>query len=172
MKYVKVAFKLLEEDNILPIRYTFFRGHMIFDVNMEDFSRKARFFASSYMMMSPDTMNYVRIVSCETVRLDILISALNYLVAKCGDVMNEYITDPIEENIWTNIGPKFGPGAGKRSLVVRALYGLNSSGASFYAHLGRCRQGLGYELCLADPDLWIKDEVRPDYGYAYYSYII
>ena len=57
-------------------------------------------------------------------------------------------------------------------LIVRALYGLNSAGAAFHAHLAKCMQGLGYEPCLADPDLWMKPEVRPDDHYEYYSYIL
>ena len=105
MKYVKVAFKLLEEDNILPIRYTFFRGHMIFDVNMEDFIRKYRFVASVHMIETPAAITYARFFPCETVCLDLLISTLNDLEVKCGDVMNEYINAPIEENIRTTLVP-------------------------------------------------------------------
>ena len=57
-------------------------------------------------------------------------------------------------------------------MIVRALYGLKSSGAAFRAHLGKCMQGLGYEPCLADPDLWLRREVRPDDKFEYYSYIL
>ena len=32
--------------------------------------------------------------------------------------------------------------------------------------------GLDYLPCLDDPDLWYKDELRPDYGFEYYSYIL
>ena len=31
--------------------------------------------------------------------------------------------------------------------------------------------GLGYKPCLADPDIWLKPEVRDD-GVEYYSYIL
>ena len=31
---------------------------------------------------------------------------------------------------------------------------------------------LGYRPCLADLDLWIKAEIRPDGGVEYYSYIL
>ena len=33
-------------------------------------------------------------------------------------------------------------------------------------------KGLGYTPCLADPDLWYKDEVIPDDGFEYYSCIL
>ena len=31
---------------------------------------------------------------------------------------------------------------------------------------------LGYEPCRADPDLWFKDQVRPDNGFDYYEYVL
>jgi hypothetical protein len=31
---------------------------------------------------------------------------------------------------------------------------------------------LGYQLCLADPDLWFKAEVQPDDGFKYYAYVL
>ena len=49
---------------------------------------------------------------------------------------------------------------------------MKSSGAAFRAYLGKGMQGLGYEPCLADPDVWMKPEIRPDDHYEYYSYIL
>ena len=31
---------------------------------------------------------------------------------------------------------------------------------------------IGYTSCKADPDLWLKEETRPDDGFRYYSYIL
>ena len=42
------------------------------------------------------------------------------------------------------------------AIVVYALYGLKSSGATFCKHLGECMSILGYKPCLVDPDLWIN----------------
>ena len=39
-------------------------------------------------------------------------------------------------------------------------------------HLADCMRQMGYELCLADTNLWMKLEVRPDDGYEYYSYTL
>ena len=97
-------------------------------------------------------MTYASVVSRETVRLALTISALNALEVKCGDVLNAYITTPVEEKVWTTIGPEFGANSGKRALIVRALYGMKSDGAAFCAHLGKFMQGLGYEPCLTDTD--------------------
>ena len=53
-------------------------------------------------------------------------------------------------------GPEFGDDAGNWALIVCALYGLKSAGASFHAHLGCFMQGLGHEPCLIDPDVCTK----------------
>ena len=105
MTDVKVVFKLLEGGDNVPIGYTFVRCHIIFDVNMEDFIRKYRFVASVHMIETPADITYARFFPCETVCLDLLISTLNDLEVKCGDVMNEYINAPIEENIRTTLVP-------------------------------------------------------------------
>jgi hypothetical protein len=48
MKNVCVAFKILNGDEAPPPTYQDVRCHMIFDVNMEDFRRKARFVAGGH----------------------------------------------------------------------------------------------------------------------------
>ena len=77
----------------------------------------------------------------------------------------------MEEKIWTILGPEFGADQGKKATIVRAIYGLKSSGASFRNHLADCMRPMGYTPCLADPDLWMKAEVRED-GFKYYAYVL
>ena len=108
------------------------------------------------MTETPATMTHVRVVSSETVRLDLVIYAFNDLEVKCRDVMNDYNTTPIEEKVWTTLGLEFGNDAGKWALIVRTLYGLKSFGAAFCSQLGRFMQIIGYEHCYSDPDLWKK----------------
>ena len=49
---------------------------------------------------------------------------------------------------------------------------LKSSGAAFRNHLADCMHHLGFKPCLADPDLWIKPETRPEDGFGYYDYML
>ena len=107
-------------------------------------------------------MNYSSVVSRETVRIALTISALNDFQVKCGDVLNTYITALVMYLIWTTLGPEFDDDHGKTEIFLRALYGLNSSGAAFCKHLGECMSGIGYKPCLADPDIWLNPEVRDD----------
>ena len=114
------------------------------------------------MKKASAAVTYARVVSRETVCIDLTISALNDLQVKCGDVLNAYITAPVMQLIQNTLGTKFGDDQGKTEIVVRALHGLNSSGNDFRKHLGECMSGLGYKPCLADPDIWLKREVRDD----------
>ena len=123
------------------------------------------------MTKAPATLTYASVVSRETVRIALTIAALNGLQVKCGDVMNAYIQAPVTEKIWTTLGKEFGADAGKNAIIVRAIYGLKSSGAAFRKHLGECMSGLGYKPCPADPDLWLKPQARED-GTGYYAYIL
>ena len=72
----------------------------------------------------------------------------------------------------TTFGPEFGKDAGKTAVIFRALYGLKSAGAAFRSHLARCMESLEYQSCKADLDLWLKEEIKPEDGVKYYSYLL
>ena len=135
MKYVQVAFKILPDGTATPIGYQKISCHMIFDVKMEDFRRKARLVAGGHQTEAPATITYASVISCEMVCLGLTIATLNDLEEKFGDVLNAYITAQITEKVWTLLGPEFGPDAGKTALITRALYELKSAGSAFRAHL-------------------------------------
>jgi hypothetical protein len=172
MKNVRVAFKILPDGEKAPIGYQKIPCHMVFDIKMEDFRRKARLVAGGHKTDAPATITYASVVSRETVRVALTLAALNDLEVKAGDVLNAYITAPITEKVWTILGPEFGADEGKVAIIVRALYGLKSAGAAFRAHLASCMRELGYVSCKADPDLWLRPETRPDDETRYYSYIL
>ena len=52
------------------------------------------------------------------------------------------------------------------------MYGIKSAGDSFRNHLEECMRNIGHSLCLADPDLWFKEETRPSDGAKYYAYLL
>ena len=51
---------------------------------MEDFGRKARLVAGGHMTKAPATITYVSVVLRETVRIALMIAALNDLEVKSG----------------------------------------------------------------------------------------
>ena len=172
IKAVRIAFKILHGEERVPPAHQRIRYHIIFDVKMEDFRRKARYVAQGNNTEAPATLTYASVVSRESVRIALTLAALNDLEVKTGDIQNAYLTAPVTEKIWTVLGPEFGNDAGQRAIVVRALYGLRSAGAAFRNHLAECMRFLGYQSCLADQDLWYKAETRPSDGHKYYSYIL
>ena len=174
MANVRIAFKILDKDAVIPPGYQHMTCHMIFDVKFgEGFRRKARQVASGNQVDTPDHMTYASVVSRETVRIALTMAALMDLEVKASDIQNAYLTAPCAEKIWTTLGPEFGDDAGKKAIIVRALYGLGSSGNAFTAHLAECMKHLGFQPCKADPDLWFKQDHYPDGDKEpYYRYIL
>jgi hypothetical protein len=172
MNNIRIAFKVLNGEEDIPPTYQEKRCHMIFDVKMEDFRHKAWFVAGGHTTDSPHVMTYAIVVSRESMRIALTLAALNDLDVMVGDIENAYLTAPITEKVWNVLGPEFGEDAGKRALIVRALYGLKSAGAAFRNHLASCMEHLGWKPCLADQELWMKEETRPDDGVKYWAYIL
>jgi hypothetical protein len=56
-------------------------------------------------------------------------------------------------------------------MIVRALYGLKSSGARWRDHMAATIREAGFFNCLADPDVWMRPAVKPT-GDEYYEYIL
>jgi hypothetical protein len=142
---------------------------MIFDTEVEDLRCNARFVAGGHTTDTLHAMTYVSVLSRERVRVALTLAALNDLDVKMVDIENSYLTAPITEKVWTVLGPEFGDDAGKREIIVEALYGLKSAGASFRNHLAECMKHLGWNPCRADRDLWMKAETRPDDGVLYWA---
>ena len=66
----------------------------------------------------------------------------------------------------------FGESAiGKRAQIVRALYGMKSSGAAWRDMIATyLKYEKKFQMCLADNDIWYRADVKKD-GAKYYTYI-
>ncbi len=88
MKNVRVAFDP-PEDGVQPLSGSqFFQSHMIFNVKMEDFRRKARLVAGGHMTDVPPTVTYASVVSRQTVCTALTKAPLNALKLMAADIMN------------------------------------------------------------------------------------
>ena len=103
-----------------------------------------------------------------TVRIALIIAALNSLEVKLDDILNAYIQAPVTEKMWTTFSPEYSKDAKKTAVIVRVLYSLKLAGAAFRSHLARCIESLGYASCKTNTDLWLKPEIRPEDGVHYY----
>ena len=85
-----------------------------------------------------------------------------------ADIQNAYLQAPTNEKYWTTCGPEFGTEeSGKLAIIVRALYGIKSSGRYFRNHLRNRMEHLGYTSCRDDPYLWMHKAVRSNWQYDY-----
>jgi hypothetical protein len=178
MSKVRVAFEKLNvsvdemrQGKFKP-GYQEIKCHMIFDVKMDgNFTRKARLVAGGHMTEAPASITYSSVVSRDSVRIAFMLAALNGLDVFAADVGNAYLNAPCREKIWTVAGLEFGSDAGNVMLVVRALYGLKSSGAAWAAMLSQTLSELGYSPSRADRNVWLKRASKPD-GFEYYEMIL
>ena len=170
---MRIAFEEFEGDKShLPPSYQEVGRHIIFDIKMgKIFRRKLRMVAGGPTNETPAALTYAYLVSRDSVWIVLTIAALNDLKLLACDIQNAYLTDKFREKICTIAGPKFRSDVGKRMIVVRALYGLKYSGASFRALLVKTLYDIGYTLSKADLDIWLRPAVKPD-RFEYYEMIL
>ncbi|KAI2498321.1 Reverse transcriptase (RNA-dependent DNA polymerase) [Fragilaria crotonensis] len=180
LKKVMVAFEYDESVTPEQIREGLAKGkyvgfqeikcHMIFDVKM-DLTRKARFVAGGHMTEPPASITYSSVVSRDSVRIAFMLAALNDLDVLACDIGNAYLNAPCREKVWFVAGPEFGSRQGTVIRIVRALYGLKSSGASWRAMFNNSIRDMGFQPSIADPDVYLRAFAKPN-GYKYYEYIL
>jgi hypothetical protein len=170
MKNNAPAFKFNDDDSI-PIGYKHITCHMIFDIKMVGLVWKARFVAGGRLTDPPVDSVYSSVVTKDSVRILFTIAALNDLEVIGADVQNAYINAPTKEKVYATAGPEFGSNQGQPVLIVRALYGLKSSGARWHDHLAAILCDDGFKSSLADPDVWMRKARKPC-GFLYWEYLL
>lgn len=174
MKNVRIAFESFHGNvNDLNAKgYERITCHMIFDVKLsEGFRRKARFVADGHKVETPPSVSYSSVVARDSVRICLMLAALNDLDVMSVDIQNAYLTALNKEKVYMRAGPEFGHEEGTWMIIVRALYGLRSAGASFRSHLASKLDEMGFSPCVADPDVWLRAAIKPN-GDEYYEYML
>jgi hypothetical protein len=111
-------------------------------------------------------------VSRDSVQIAFLLAALNGISILATDSRNAYLNAEPREKVYTMAGPEFGGELqGKSVLIAHALYGLKSSSAAWRAHHANTLYQLGYNSCLANPDVWFRPAKKED-GLEYYEYVL
>jgi hypothetical protein len=181
MEKVGVAFEFIENWTPEQVRQGIAKGdfvgfqeincHMVFDVKM-DLTRKARFVAGGHTTETPASLTYSSVVSRDSVRIAFLTAALNDVDVMTCDIGNAYLNAPCRERIWFVAGPEFGSRQGQVVKIVRALYGLKSSGASWRSVLKQAiLEDLQFEPTTADPDAYRRRTVHPR-GFEYWEFLL
>ena len=117
----------------------------------------------------PLSLNYSSVVSRDSVRLAFLIEGLKKLDIMTCDVENTYLSAPCWERIWFAAGPEHGPEKTSQVMVmVRSLYGLNNSGASWRKMFTETLRDMDFVPKVDDPDIYHRRARNPD-GEDYYD---
>lgn len=173
MVHVRPAFKEWDgnpdEAKRKLVGYQRINCHMIFDIKM-DFTRKARFVAGGHTTETPASITYSSVVSRDSVRLMLMLAAMNDVPLLSADIGNAYLNATCRERIWIVAGPEFGNLQGKVLLIEKALYGLKSSGAAWRAMLRETLLEMEFVDTVADHDVYRRRAIKPD-GTAYYEYL-
>ncbi|MEM7457806.1 MAG: reverse transcriptase domain-containing protein, partial [Planctomycetota bacterium] len=119
--------------------------------------RKSRYVAGGHVTETPAILNYSCVVSRDIVRIIFLIASLNNIPIFMVDIGNAYLNAPTSEKVHAIAGPEFGQYEGCVVVIVRALYGLKTAGASWHAHLGDTLRSLGFTSSYADHDVWLRE---------------
>jgi hypothetical protein len=128
--------------------------------------------AGGHQTDSPASIAYSSVVARDSVRIILVIAALNGLDLNSCDIKNAYLMADCREKILIKAGPEFGPERqGTWLRVSKALYGLKSSGAAFRSFLAEHIYNLGFKPSRADPDCWMRPATKPN-GFEYYEYMI
>ena len=116
-----------------------------------DLTRKARYVAGGHLTDPPSSMTYAIAVGRETVRIALLVAALNDLKILAGDIQHAYL------NAFTKENNEWKADKGKFIVITRALYDLKSSALMWRNHLAAIiGNKIKFKSSLADSDLWYK----------------
>jgi hypothetical protein len=109
-------------------------------------------------MTSPSSESaYSSVVSIRSLRLAILAAEINNLKTWAGDIGNAYLEAYTREKVYFVAGPEFGQLEGHTLIIVKALYGLRTSGARFHDRLVDTIRAMNFFPCKADQDVWLRD---------------
>jgi Reverse transcriptase (RNA-dependent DNA polymerase) len=138
-----------------PTGYKKIRIHLVFDVK-HDGRHKARLVADGHLTDIPIESVYSGVVSLRGFRLVVFLAELNSLPLWATDIGNAYLEARTSELVYIIAGPEFEELEGHILVIVKALYGLRSSGARWHERLADCLRGMGFFPCKAEPDIWMR----------------
>jgi hypothetical protein len=130
--------------------------HFVFAIK-HDLRHKARLVAGGHLTEPTMEGSYSSVVNLRSIRLCLVAAELNNLDIMVGDISSAYLEATTKEKVCFTAGPEFGALAGHTFIIVKALYGLRTSGASWHQRFADTLRDLGYTPCKADDNVWYKD---------------
>ena len=123
------------------------------------------------MTEAPASLTYSSVVARDSVKIAFLYAALNDLDLSACDIGNAYLNAGCREKIWFTAGPECGTELrGTVCVLIRALYGLKSSGAAWRNMFSTfIQKKLGFTPTHADPDVYIRKQFNTNNGIEFKS---
>jgi hypothetical protein len=170
MSKVGIAFDIKPKGEAPPEGYQQIPLRLIFDVKM-DFTRKARLVAGGHKTDPPEEVTtYSSVVTKDSVRIAFMLATLNGIEVEMADVGNAYLNAKVAEKVYAIAGPEFGQDQGRVVVIIRALYGLKSAGASWAQHFADVFTSMGFAATKADENVWMRKHQKAD-GTDYWEYV-
>jgi Reverse transcriptase (RNA-dependent DNA polymerase) len=141
----------------IPEGYTKIPCHFVYDVK-HDGRHKARMVAGGHRTSTPTDSVYSGVVSLAGIRAVTFLAELNDLEIWGTDIGNAYLESYTKEKVAFIAGPEFGELQGHLFIIIKALYGLKSSGARWHDRLFDALTIMGFKPSRADPDIWMRDK--------------
>ena len=130
--------------------------HLVFAVK-HDGRHKARLVAGGHLTDTPIDSVYSSVVSLRGIRMLAFIAELNGMEYWSTDIGNAYLESRTKELVYIKAGPEFGERAGHYLVIVKALYGLKSSGLRWSERLADVLRQMGFFPSKAEKDIWMRD---------------
>ena len=150
------TFKDLGHKAPIPEGYQKIPCHMVYDVK-HDGRHKSRFVAGGHKTSTPTDSTYSGVVSLQGIRLVTFLAELNDMELWGTDIGNAYLESYTTEKVCFVAGEEFGELAGHTMMMVKAQYGLKSSGKCWHDKLFEVLKSMGFFPSKAEPDIWMRN---------------
>lgn len=136
------------------------RYSWVFTVKPGGRELKARLVARGDTVDTEGVASYFSVVENSSTKIAMTAAHRDGQLTCTADVSNAYIGAPARELIYMKAGKEFGEEReGKILRVHKALYGLVSSGRSYFQHNSSILRSLGWVPTTGDCNVWIKKDV-------------
>ena len=139
------------------------RLHWVFAVKHNG-QHKAQCVAGGHLTPPPVKSVYSGVVSMRDLRIVVFLLELNDLEVYGADVGNAYLKATTKEKVCFKAGPEFGDLKGHTMIILKALYGLKTSGKRWYEELADVLRKMGFKPTKAGECIWMR---RVDDHYKY-----
>jgi hypothetical protein len=141
----------------VPEDYKKIRVHFVYACK-HDGRYKARLVAGGHLTDTPIDSVYSSVASLRGVRMVVFLAELNGLNFWSTDIGNAYLESNTLEKVCIIAGAEFECVGlrGHTLIIVKALYGLKSSGLRWWEVLADVLRQMGFTPSKADKDIWMR----------------